>query len=466
MKINVNDEDSSREDSSDETMDVNNPDETNKHSSKVEDSNFLGLNESNGFSCSGKKDEQCHIFDEIPFDEESNNETMVVCLSDEDSDELNISCSGEKDDEYYKLLARIEKKYQLSDEMKKKLTKLDIRLSHDIPKSHTIDMSLTKVPKKENRHSLIKLRVKLNDNYDPEEDKIIEKNWKQFCKEYEFEDPHPFMVIHHDYRGYITRDQHVKFVQYLGNGLPLRTLYSIYSRFCYLYTKTKSGRYSEDEDNFIILHYMRGNEEKALSTISGVLGRTKKSVWLRIKVLRQQHKGIMRWNMKYANDVVKQLMLATKTENIKDLENKKISREIWIQVGKKCSIHPKTVKQFWENKLSTMLYAQKPIYLSEVRIKLLRRLFKSDISNWNQINWSDIAKTDFEGVHPKFLKSVFKKLLKIYYPNKKLEELINSIEDIIIDLRVQHLESIKKMDEYCLQKLRVNRHMNLKVKKK
>ncbi|EFN83217.1 hypothetical protein EAI_06007 [Harpegnathos saltator] len=75
--------------------------------------------------------------------------------------------------------------------------------------------------------------------YSVEEDEIIVRNWKKFCMLHNWDETNrkPFLQMRIGNK--ITNIRHIserrKFVQFLANDLPNRTLYSVYHRFRNLY---------------------------------------------------------------------------------------------------------------------------------------------------------------------------------------------------------------------------------------
>jgi hypothetical protein len=61
-------------------------------------------------------------------------------------------------------------------------------------------------------------------------------------QEYQFEDMEPFLLFGHEQFCHMKYSERKHFVQYLGHGLPHRTLYSIYARFLALYRPFVKGK--------------------------------------------------------------------------------------------------------------------------------------------------------------------------------------------------------------------------------
>lgn len=135
-------------------------------------------------------------------------------------------------------------------------------------------------------------------------------NWNSKCV-------YPF--IHMKYAGkfYIrSLEERQKFTQFLANGLPRRTLYSVLNRFKYLFEDHEKSfqrchiknsniiyiiliiyvfyRYTSAEDK-TILSYINNKQNRKrsrrFSELSKMLGRTSHSVWTRYQRLKRMHKN-------------------------------------------------------------------------------------------------------------------------------------------------------------------------------
>lgn len=140
----------------------------------------------------------------------------------------------------------------------------------DVPQSHCVETRFTHVPTEEQKRLLADLGVQLKyKKFSSYEDAVICKNWEHFSKvsmfniylkfvlvllkcqvlksfimlqEYNFEDAEPFLLFGHTHFCCMKYSERKHFVQYLGHGLPHRTLYSIYARFQMLYRPYIKGK--------------------------------------------------------------------------------------------------------------------------------------------------------------------------------------------------------------------------------
>lgn len=90
------------------------------------------------------------------------------------------------------------------------------------------------------------------------------------------------------------------------------------------------------------------------------------------------------------------------------------------------------------------------------------RLYRDRVEWWQDVIWADIAK-DF-GVSPMFLWSLFKKLLKSFFPRENWEYIRTHFREIIKVLKKQHIATIRgKTKNYRLQRLRMGQDGKLFV---
>lgn len=83
--------------------------------------------------------------------------------------------------------------------------------------------------------------------------------------------------------------------------------------------------------------------------------------------------GRVTWTLQKVEMVIRSLLKVTGLKNVEDLRNRHISLVDWRKVEKDCGIRADCVRDIWRFKLSTQLFCPKPIYLKEIRIKLIKR---------------------------------------------------------------------------------------------
>ncbi|XP_078041113.1 uncharacterized protein LOC144472187 [Augochlora pura] len=130
--------------------------------------------------------------------------------------------------------------------------------------------------------------------FHPSEDKIINDNWNAFCRLHNW-DPSkikPFLLLRESSETHIrSKKQRRRFAQFLADGLPNRTLYSVYHRFRNLFADRVHRRYLPEEDEMILQHLEHNpnlDEKRKYTDLAQVLKRTRASIWRRYKVLKEK----------------------------------------------------------------------------------------------------------------------------------------------------------------------------------
>ncbi|OAD53681.1 hypothetical protein WN48_09588, partial [Eufriesea mexicana] len=132
---------------------------------------------------------------------------------------------------------------EVSEDTINALYNLKVKLMHKVPMQHRIEHTAGSrtLTRKENKLFLNYGPMK-SGTFTPNEDKIIRNNWEAFCEVHNWNPKcvTPFINMKNGYKFYIkSLEERQKFTQFLANGLPWRTLYSVYHRFKYLYGKHK-----------------------------------------------------------------------------------------------------------------------------------------------------------------------------------------------------------------------------------
>lgn len=265
----------------------------------------------------------------------------------------------------------------------KKLSELCIKLIHKVPPQHKIERTGSNAPTNREKMLFQKHGPIRKGSYTPVEDKIIRKNWKKFCKLHDWNVAitKPFLCWRHNDRYYINKvEERQKFVQFLANGLPWRTLHSVHSRFKVLYrNKITRTRYTSKEDKKI-LRYMRNKLDKRdtkYSELAKLLRRTRRSVWKRYQYLKNriQNKSEteldVRWTLPLIRKFIKALLSVTLSEDIRELKDAALPKPVWQKMEEKLNIHEKVLRTFWQHQLHLQLFSVDPIYLNDIKIQLI-----------------------------------------------------------------------------------------------
>ncbi|KAK1137854.1 hypothetical protein K0M31_002348 [Melipona bicolor] len=223
------------------------------------------------------------------------------------ADSTDIDSNVDDDDDTVKHVLRelnldisLEDEDELTKEAIKRLYNLKVKLIHEVPPQHKIEHTTgSKILTKKEKEQFLKYVSLKSGVFTPSEDKIIMDNWKKFCEVHNWNSKcvHPFIHMKYEGKFYIrSLKERQKFTQFLANGLPRRTLYSVLNRFKYLFGdhEKSSQRYTSAEDK-TILSYMNNKQNRKrsrrFSELSKILGRTSHSVWTRYQRLKRMHKN-------------------------------------------------------------------------------------------------------------------------------------------------------------------------------
>ncbi|KAG7209488.1 hypothetical protein KM043_015574 [Ampulex compressa] len=187
---------------------------------------------------------------------------------------------------------QIKEKNKPSDKELSILKALCINLIHEVLPQHRIESCAgSHVPTKSEMKQFENIISVKKGSYSPQEDEIITRNWKKFCKYHNWNKKNvtPFLLLRQGNKSYIrSKRERQKFVQFIANGLPHRTLYSVYHRFRNLYSHHLQRRYDAEEDKMIIEHIENNpnlNEKRKYVDLATVLKRTRASIWRRYQIL-------------------------------------------------------------------------------------------------------------------------------------------------------------------------------------
>ncbi|XP_020288268.1 uncharacterized protein LOC109856916 [Pseudomyrmex gracilis] len=348
----------------------------------------------------------------------------------------------------------------------RKLEALHVKLIHKVPPQHKIEQgTATYVPTKQKTKKFQKYGPLRKGRYSSEEDEIIKKNWNTFCELHNWDSTNvkPFLNWKHEKECYIEcyiKDikERQKFVQFLANGLPWRTLYSVYRRFKILYrNKLVNARYGKNEDEVILL-YIKNKQlderDNKYTELAKLLNRTTQSISKRYQYLQRirKSKAPLVKSVKYKRPniekktYIKTLLDVTLSEDISDLKFAILPKLVWKEMEKKLNIDHNVLKTFWQYQLHIQLFSTRPIYLSDIKIQLIEYIYVKGISNVREISWSKVA-SHFDGATPVFLCKVFyylvqecrkdigdKNFIDImeYLYNTKIDEIKNASYDFFL----------------------------------
>ncbi|KAK2588769.1 hypothetical protein KPH14_001649 [Odynerus spinipes] len=387
------------------------------------------------------------------YDKCYSKKNSIVKRSKTKKNENNISVEVE---DILEELETIEQNEQISDSDREKLKKLRITLVHKVPPQHEIELYAARRPPTYRQQKLFKKYGPIRKGvFSAQENEIIQKNWKKFCELHNWDTKNvkPFLSFKDKCKFYIkSAEERKKFIQFLANGLPWRTLYSVYWRFKKLNSSYICKRYTPEEDEKILAYVQdtSTNVNKKFSDLAKILNRTRHSVWTHYQRLKKKHKikkhdislSQVRWVLPLITRYIKKLLKITKCKDIKELKNAYIPKVVWKKLQKKLNIDYKILKRFWLLQLHMQLFYPNPIYMNDIKIQLIEYMYGKGISDGREIVWSNLVKY-FDGMTSTFLNKIFTTLTYecdvIEYRRKSLLDAIEYLyEKKIPEIREQH----------------------------
>ncbi|XP_024881506.1 uncharacterized protein LOC112460844 isoform X1 [Temnothorax curvispinosus] len=285
----------------------------NKDTCKVKDKNKVTGNEiktpQDEDSDSTEESENEHIHEIKCKNKDTWNETETLQneddnlkrkLKNKDTCKVKPSSDDEGVEEEYcsdatYLARQIASAERLSQEKLLQLHNLCVKLRHVVPPQHNIETRAgSHMPTREEIKEFERIIPIKRGSYSFKEDDIIAKNWKAFCKLHNWDRKKvkPFLQLRIGNLTYMRNTtERRKFVQFLADGLPDRTLYSVYHRFKNLYEDNVQRRYIPEEDEMIINHLEHNpslDERRKYADLAKVLRRTRNSIWRRYRVLKKK----------------------------------------------------------------------------------------------------------------------------------------------------------------------------------
>ena len=200
-------------------------------------------------------------------------------------------------DDVYLLAQEIDEANKLSEKDAKILRQMQVSLRNPVLPQHQIESRAgSRPPTHDEVVKFEEFAAIKRGSFDPSEDKIINNNWKAFCKLHNWKcsKVQQFLVLRIENTTHIrSKKQRRMFVQFLADGLPNRTLYSVYHRFRNLYAERLQRRFQPDEDEMILNHLERNpnlDEKRKYSELAKVLKRTRVSIWRRYRLLKKNQR--------------------------------------------------------------------------------------------------------------------------------------------------------------------------------
>ncbi|XP_043487979.1 uncharacterized protein LOC122514908 [Polistes fuscatus] len=353
-----------------------------------------------------------------------------------------------------------------------KLEKLKIKLIHEVPPQHKIGgYTGCRGLNDDEKRIFEKYGPLRKGSFSLEEDKIIKRNWKKFCEVHNWEEDNiePFISVKKSRQFYIPCfKERQKFIQFLANGLPWRSLFSVNTRFKMLYQNHTNQRYTVSEDKQI-LDYIKKHrnleKNKIFWNLARILNRTRLSIWSHYELVLksryvEEEENISKikpvWTLSLITRYVNGLLRITKCDCIEELKNAIIPKIIWIKLGNKLNICYKRLKYFWAAQLHMQLFCPKTIYMNDIKIQLIEYMYIKGISSRREIIWSNILK-HFDGMTSYFLNQVlFSLMMESDVKECKKKSFLDAIEYLyeekITEIKNDRLDKYLPRIKYTINK--------------
>ncbi|XP_019770643.1 uncharacterized protein LOC109544760 isoform X2 [Dendroctonus ponderosae] len=260
------------------------------------------------------------------------------------------------------------------------------------------------------------------------EDQQIQENWLNFIQVFRLKNqPQKFFCLH---AKRVTPEAKRNFLFYLARGLHNRTPYCVFKRFKLLMDRVTKGRFSQEEDDFI-LKAMEEKPKMSVTEVAKHLHRSLLAVSCRIGKLKTTYSRKIKWSGRNAASYIKYLLEATDIDekDIGLLKNRQITAEEWAKLSEKLDNVPvRILKPVWLNFLHPALFIPgNSCDLGAIKWKLAKRLHKNNETEWSCIDWTKYV-ARFEGFTSLKLYTLVKQLIKTHVPEKKQPDLPRSLK--------------------------------------
>lgn len=141
-----------------------------------------------------------------------------------------------------------------------------------------------------------------------------------------------------------------------------RSRHSVWSRYQLL------KRMQQDEDRKFLSKYCNFYNTYVIIIILIIV------IKLIIKLIQSRFivaSSEIKWTLSLIGKFIKTLMCITLCETVEDLKDAIIPKPVWRKLEEKLDIHHNTLKKFWIFQLHMQLFCPEPIYLNDIKIKLI-----------------------------------------------------------------------------------------------
>ncbi|KAK0177748.1 hypothetical protein PV328_001763 [Microctonus aethiopoides] len=347
-----------------------------------------------------------------------NRKSRTKCKT-ESITEKNISSTKIKLKKIKEKIKAVNKKGDTSETIKKKLENLVIKFDHEPLPQHQLETYISRPPSLIVKKLFIKYGPMKKGTFTVSEDETIIKNWEHFCDIHDWDpdDSNSFLQVRFDRNIIINNQKHVQFTQFLAHGLPWRSLYSVYRRFQLLFTKKRKRKFTEKEDEKILIYL--DNETKysrKCQELAKLLCRSQVSIRNRYYLLKGQNKTLSKieknvdWDIPLIEKFLRLLIESTLSDDIYDLKDAIIPKIVWKEMEKKMNISHDTMMRFWLGQLHLQLFYPRPLFENDIKIMLIEYMYVKGFSSKQDLIWHTIAQS-FDGLTTYYLSRLFYSLV-------------------------------------------------------
>ncbi|XP_060528577.1 uncharacterized protein LOC132703372 isoform X2 [Cylas formicarius] len=298
-----------------------------------------------------------------------------------------------------------------------------VSVNFAVPLLHEIVTRCAKlIPKDRRTISECNLTVKTG-KFSKCEDNQIKRNWTDFIKEHNLRDE-PSHFFNLDSK-VLSKGNRIKFLQHLAQNLPDRTLYSVYQRFKRLFNKQHSGRFTPDEDKYILSALIKYRHVKHhIQKIAQDLKRTRTSVEQRVLYLKHEYKPRGVWRNDHIEKFIKNLLMVTQCQYTEELKQRTLTSIEWKTLSEKLDNTPmKILQTLWQGKIYPMLFIKDDFCnLNQIKVEIVTKMYTNREADWKTVDWNYYA-SQFPGFTPLKIYMLLKKLVVKLVPKENQTEL-------------------------------------------
>ncbi|CAH1395431.1 unnamed protein product [Nezara viridula] len=259
---------------------------------------------------------------------------------------------------------------------------------------------------------------------EPEEVSFIKKRLRQFCEEYNIN----YGAIRACLADKVSKFQfpnelRLKFIQYLCKDyVNDRNPMSIFKAISKL--GIRKGRFSEEEENFLIEMYHNYRGSYLHSVCGLMLNRHRNQIFKKFERLKK--KGFL--GLRPSSNNVKTDRLKLRNLILNDMLNRRnynverlkyrLNTRSWSSIGREHNVSPALAKAIYICEIFPQIYAVHPVKFDRFFTKMLYRIKRSDWATWEEVKWKELSSLLYD-VGPVFVYVMLRKIIMHCVPKEK-----------------------------------------------